>query len=295
MGVCITAWLRGPAWRIAALGCLGVLLGCAEVPAPRHQPTSSAASSAPAPTRPPMIQAGSPLPAGYGTLTLQIDPADARLRLDGRNLDLSPGEVTLAIPAGHHVVEIDHRDHGSLERSVEVSVGEDSSLVVDLAKLDELDAADPDGQTAASAADPAAAGGSTPFAGMLIGILGIAIGGTGVAAGIIFAADAADRDSERDDLIDSTSGWPDSCSDGALGASVAQDCRRIDKIEDEADLRLDLALGLIIGGGLIAALGLSALLFWPAQAAQGSRQTTRLRLAPTLGPTSAGLGLSGTL
>jgi hypothetical protein len=275
--------------------------GCAQVPAPSTAgPASSARGAAPSAAATSVSSADVADSEhidldSLGGLQLTVRPADASVGISGEPVRLYGGKSTQLLPAGEYVVEVSHRKHGLVERSVEVIAGQDVTVEIDLSRQDEIE--EPALQQGASSADRSTAGDEedapTPFAGILLGVVGLAIGGTGIAVGVIFLVESADRDSSRDELIDETVGWPDICDSYQASASVIADCNRIDDLEDEAATRRDLGLGLVVAGGVVALLGVGLMLLLPPSLEQDGSQA-HLQVQPYAGLEGGGLGLRGT-
>jgi hypothetical protein len=73
-------------------------------------------------------------PAGFGTLAIRVQPADAVVTIDGQRWDRPDGDprLTVELAAGSHRVEIQREGHKAYSTTVDVQPGEVASLNVSL-------------------------------------------------------------------------------------------------------------------------------------------------------------------
>ena len=98
---------------------------------PRIPPDGAPPTDAPPATAPPP---GTPLPSLTGQLTIQVQPADAEVVVDGQSWPASPGQATLVLDLseGRHVVQIRKPGYVGYLTEVDVRRGETTTLNVSL-------------------------------------------------------------------------------------------------------------------------------------------------------------------
>jgi hypothetical protein len=90
------------------------------------------------PVTPPKISqsaaAVAPSAAGFGTLDLYVQPANADVMIDGQRwLSSEAGHFMVQVPAGKHRVEIGK--HGFRQFSTEIEVGEGSTVPLNVSLM----------------------------------------------------------------------------------------------------------------------------------------------------------------
>ncbi len=101
---------------------------------PAHAPEPTPAAVAPSLTRPPPVPRSDAPPAttsDMGTLQVTAVPP-AAITIDGRSVTGSLRKISL--PAGTHVVRLEHADYQPIQRAVRIRTGEVTALEIDFAE-----------------------------------------------------------------------------------------------------------------------------------------------------------------
>ncbi len=110
--------------------------GSAMIPRPPMQPVPGfVPAGIPMAVRmPPTAVPGGPAAAGYGTLAIRVQPADADVTIDGERWDTSsPGErLIVQLAAGRHRIEIRKSGYTPYAADITVQPGESTPLNVSL-------------------------------------------------------------------------------------------------------------------------------------------------------------------
>ncbi len=191
-----------------------------------------------------------------GRLRLEVEPADARVTLDGRAVPGSGAVREIEIDPGRHALAVEAEGHATHREEISVLTGATASRTIRLSAILPI-----------VSRDPTPGGGGTDTAALGIGIAVAIVGAGGLAtSGITFAA-RQDAVASRDRSCDAAG-----CDPAALDHHArAQD--------------FNLATNVAIVGGAIA-LGAGALIVTVAIATGGSSTETAASARVRVGPGS---------
>lgn len=147
-----------------------------------------------------------------GAIRIAVEPADARILIDGQPRSPSPYRQRIFLEPGQHELRVEKEGYRPLTRGLPMSIGQELPLKVEL-EVAEDDASVPPPELPPDQGDAAAAGGAPVWpvfvgAGVSAALLGIGVGFT-----VAGASSASDADSQRDALSADNVSCPGGCTE----------------------------------------------------------------------------------
>lgn len=187
-----------------------------------------------------------------GTVRVRVTSAGAAVFVDGKALGAAPITEEVYLDPGNHTFEAKQQDHVDAKQTVLAIAGKAQDVTLSL----------PEAPKKGPAPSPIAAGKQPSSKWSIPGVVMVATGvvGLGMGGAFIGAAEINKNDAVR--LRDKLVAGNVTCLAGST------DCTQLHAITQRADMFGNTGIGLLIGGGALAAAGVAYVL-WPASKTAG--------------------------
>lgn len=208
-----------------------------------------------------------------GTARIRTTSAGAEVFVDGKSLGMAPLTEDVYLDPGSHTFEAKQKDHLDAKQTILAIAGKAQDVTLSLPAAPKKAPPPP----VATTKEPSP---KWPIPGIVMavtGVVGLGVGGTFIGAAEINRGDAVRL---RDKLVAANVNCP----------AGSADCTQLHAITQRADMFGNTGIGLLIGGGALAAAGVAYVL-WPASKtpAPGKEATT---LHATFAASPAGGGVT---
>ncbi len=207
-----------------------------------------------------------------------VKPDEAELRIDDKLIGTTPLRHVVGLTPGSHEMVIQKSGYTPHTETLRAKAGASETMSVSLSKSTSSPGTEP---------DDGDAGPSIPMI-----VVGAGVGLGAIAAGVGLMVVSTNKGDERASLTAQLGNKDNACVEPTSNSST---CDQIADLSDQEQTFFGTGVGLLVGGGAVAAATLVYAL-WPRgerAAEDGPEQGSSLLLLPQLGPRSGGLMLLG--